>query len=64
MTNIFFSFRRFSISGKSTQSAAVVLTSPHHYVEHYGQPLPVQVKEALTFSDSKFILFQFSVTIR
>lgn len=44
--------RRFSTSGRSIQSTQVVLKSNFNYVERFGQPLPVLVTEALTFSDS------------
>lgn len=45
--------RRFSVSGRSTQSAQIIHKTPHNYVERFGQPLPVLVTEALTFADRK-----------
>lgn len=48
---------RLSVSGKSAQSVQIVLKSTHNYVERFGQPLPVLVTEALTFAESKIIVF-------
>lgn len=40
-----------SISGRSTQSTLVICKTLYHTVESFGAPIPVQVTEALTFSD-------------
>lgn len=42
-----------SISGRSTQSTLVICKTLYHTVESYGVPVPVQVTEALAFSDRK-----------
>ncbi|XP_037912863.1 nuclear pore complex protein Nup133 [Hermetia illucens] len=42
---------RFSLSGRSNQSVQIVARSEYNVVECYGQPLPVLVNEALTFSE-------------
>lgn len=50
-------FNRKSISGRSTQSNLVICKTVYHTVESYGAPTPVQITEALAFSDSKFLRF-------
>ncbi|XP_044263471.1 nuclear pore complex protein Nup133 [Tribolium madens] len=47
---------RFSVSGKSTQSVQIILSTPYNYVERFGQPLPVLITEALTFADRNTVV--------
>ncbi|CAH1116722.1 unnamed protein product [Phaedon cochleariae] len=47
---------RLSISGKSSQSVQIVLKATHHYVERFGQSLPVLITEALTFADRNTVV--------
>ncbi|VEN43093.1 unnamed protein product [Callosobruchus maculatus] len=44
------SFRKSSRL-KSSQSVQIILRSTQNYVERFGQPLPVLITEALTFTD-------------
>ncbi|XKL69512.1 hypothetical protein PGB90_007281 [Kerria lacca] len=44
-----------SISGRSTQSNLVICKTVYHTVESYGAPTPVQITEALAFSDRNIV---------
>lgn len=50
---VLFTFRRMSVSGRSSQSVQVIARTRYHDVKAFGLPLPVLVTEALTFADSK-----------
>ncbi|EFA05993.1 Nuclear pore complex protein Nup133-like Protein [Tribolium castaneum] len=47
---------RFSVSGKSTQSVQIILSTPYNYVERFGQTFPVLITEALTFADRNTVV--------
>lgn len=53
---MFLLIRRYSISGRSTQSLQVIAKSEYNVVEPFGLPLPVLVNEALTFSERNIIV--------
>jgi len=49
------------VSGRSSQSVQVITRTRNHDVKSCGMPLPVLVTEALTYADSKHVLFVYFI---